>query len=270
MGLTCFHWNWFNSSSYWKSTYRKSTYGKSSHGKKSLWKNSYIPSSYTNFDSRVQCNDGAYKPLGSALCYRDCKNIGMYNCGIGACSLDSTSCAVGIVLMVVNIGMGLVQFIGFVASFGADSGTATSAAQAKANVSNAVDKNASQGLSKGLQSVQKMAANPVAKASFLSRVSTLAGQKLGSYVQSQTINLVCGSVGNSILNNVQGASAINFNPAALDPTGIASSVQNCSGNLSSTNDQIGCAKSIMNVVSNIDPTGIVSIAAALVQPICDV
>jgi len=194
----------------------------------------------------------------------------MTNCGIGACALDNASCATGIVLMLVNIGMGLAQFIGFVASFGADSGTAESAGQAKQDVSNAVDKNASGSLTKGLQNVQKMAENPAAKASFLSRVSTLAAQKLGSYAQTQTINLVCGTVGNSILNNVQGASAIQFNPAQLDPTGIASSVQSCSGTLSSTNDQLACAKSIMNVVSNVDPTGIVSIAAALVQPLCDV
>jgi len=269
MGLTCFHWDWFHSRSYWKSSYSKSTYGKSSYGKKSIWKSSYIPSSYTNFDSRVQCNTGGYKPLGSALCYRDCANLGMSNCGIGACALDNTACAAGIVIMLVNIGMGFAEFVSFVVSLGLDTPAAESTNQAKAGVSNTAN-NASKDVQLGLQNVQKMAANSVARASFLSRVEAIAVEKLGSYVQTQTINLVCGSVGNMILNNVQGAKAIAFNPAALDPTGIASAVQNCQGPLATGNDQLVCAKSIMNAVSTIDPTGIVSIAAALVEPICDV
>jgi len=172
--------------------------------------------------------------------------------------------------MVLNIGIGFAQFVAFVASLGLDTPAAIDANQGKAAMTNAVDKSATNGVNQGLKTAQTVAASATLKASLLQRMETLAAEKLGTYAQTQAINFVCGTVGNSILNNIQGASAIKFNPAALDPTGIASSVQSCGTSLSDQNSRILCAKSIMNVVSNIDPTGIVSIAAALVEPICDV
>ena len=48
------------------------------------FKPTYMAGSLTNFDSRVPCPSGMYR--SGALCYRDCNNIGMVNCGIGACS----------------------------------------------------------------------------------------------------------------------------------------------------------------------------------------
>ena len=47
-------------------------------------KSSYIPGSKTNFE--IDCPSGQYREL--ALCYRDCGNIGMENCGIGACARE--------------------------------------------------------------------------------------------------------------------------------------------------------------------------------------
>jgi hypothetical protein len=60
-GATCFHnlFNWY-------------------------FKPTYIPGSLPNWDGRVPCPSGMYR--AGALCYRDCGNIGMVNCGIGACS----------------------------------------------------------------------------------------------------------------------------------------------------------------------------------------
>lgn len=37
-----------------------------------------------------------------ALCYNDCKAVGMINCGIGACSLDTATCESSIVNMAVS------------------------------------------------------------------------------------------------------------------------------------------------------------------------
>ena len=53
-------------------------------------KKSFVPSSITNFDSKVPCPKNMYR--SGALCYRDCGAIGMYNCGIGACAGDKDSC----------------------------------------------------------------------------------------------------------------------------------------------------------------------------------
>jgi len=103
-------------------------------------KKSYMPSSITNFDSRVTCetNDIYYK--SGALCYRNCSKLAMINCGIGACALDTKACTAGVVTMVVQISMGAAQFVAFVASFGASSGDAAANAAAKAELSQAMSK----------------------------------------------------------------------------------------------------------------------------------
>lgn len=55
-------------------------------------KKSYVVKSLTMFSG--VCPEGRYK--SGALCYKDCKVIGMSNCGIGACARDSKSCGKGI------------------------------------------------------------------------------------------------------------------------------------------------------------------------------
>lgn len=65
------------------------------------FKSTYIPGSLTNFDSRVPCPKGMYRQ--GALCYRNCNNIGMENCGIGACSSSSDVCASSIAKMVLDV-----------------------------------------------------------------------------------------------------------------------------------------------------------------------
>ena len=80
------------------------------------FKSSYIPESITNFSDRVPCPGDMYKSL--ALCYRDCNHIGMANCGIGACSSDSTSCIMEIGNMLMSVGEGILTAITTIASFG--------------------------------------------------------------------------------------------------------------------------------------------------------
>ena len=82
-------------------------------------KDTYIPKSLTNFDSRVPCSASKYKV--GALCYRDCNNIAMKNCGIGACSFDSSSCGAKIAEMSIDVIEGAVTAALFVTSFGTSS-----------------------------------------------------------------------------------------------------------------------------------------------------
>ncbi len=85
------------------------------------FKSSYISPSITNFSDRVPCDKGMYRPAGSALCYRDCNNIGMANCGIGACSSDTTSCLTSIGSMVVDVVQGLADGLSTIATLGTSS-----------------------------------------------------------------------------------------------------------------------------------------------------
>jgi ribosomal protein L1 len=64
-----------------------------------------------------------YKKL--ALCYRDCKNAGMVNCGIGACSRDSDSCVANIISIVVDVIGGIAEGVILIASLGSSAEMST-------------------------------------------------------------------------------------------------------------------------------------------------
>jgi len=56
----------------------------------------------------------------------------------------------------------------------------------------------------------------------------------------------------------------------IDPTGIAAVGFDCKkAAKGDTNDNIACAKSVVKVVANIDPTGLLTIASAFMQPVCE-
>ena len=63
-------------------------------------KKSYIPSSITNLSSAVTCPEGLIK--SGALCYSNCKRIGMFNCGGEACSSSKATCGLEIAKMVIK------------------------------------------------------------------------------------------------------------------------------------------------------------------------
>ena len=85
------------------------------------FKKSYIPSSITNLSSLVPCPKGMYRERGGALCYRDCGNIGLLNCGIGACSAIYSKCAESI-SRIKDVFQGIANAISFVATLEGSSG----------------------------------------------------------------------------------------------------------------------------------------------------
>jgi len=239
-----------------------------SHTKTIKAKYSHVPKSITNFDSRVLCDDPDKYYKSGALCYRDCKINGMVNCGIGACSLSTKQCAAGITTMVVNIAMGTAQFVAFVASFGASSGDAAANAAAKKEMAAAMKKSTG-ALDKALTYFKTIANNPVVRKAMMIKVEAMMKRWAIVHAMSVTVTTVCRQVGDAVFDKASSSKTVNFNPEMLDPTGISSAVSTCDDADSSTG-KVYCAQSIINVVSNIDPTGLVSIASALVQPVCDV
>jgi hypothetical protein len=84
-----------------------------------FFKHSYIPGSITNFSDRVPCPTGMYR--SGALCYRNCENIGMFNCGIGACVSEPGVCGITIATMVIEVLQGLADAITTIVSLGTSS-----------------------------------------------------------------------------------------------------------------------------------------------------
>jgi hypothetical protein len=251
LGASCFKWNWFKSKTYFKST--------------------YIPSSMTNFDSRIPCDDGYYK--SGALCYRDCNNIYLENCGIGACAANSASCAAGIIQTVVDVTMGAVQFAAFVASFGASSSAQGGFAEGKSALKTAFDRVKSKA-SSALSIAKRVANSPSLRKKFFEQSIKKFSQamlKKGLEVAAQeAVIATCTSIGNQMFDDMKDKTNPLLNAESWDITGISSAVSSCDKKLSTENDKIQCAKAVMGVISNVDPTGLVSIAAGLMNDICDV
>ena len=92
---------------------------------KTRGKKSYMPKSKTMFDG--VCPSSKYR--SGALCYFDCRPLGMSNCGIGGCARNAASCGTTITNMAVDTASGVLDAITFAMSFGASS-AATAAKKA--------------------------------------------------------------------------------------------------------------------------------------------
>jgi hypothetical protein len=265
------------------------------------FKRSYIPDSLTNFNDNVPCPEGMYR--FGALCYRDCNNIGMHNCGIGACAASKVACGTEIAFMVLDVLTGLADAVLFVLTFGTEQ--------------SAISK-----ISKGLQKIGKLGLKGILggiknlfKSEFRKTIIEMAKKKLKDvmkkqiedtikdFAKSSALTLICQTVWRTAIdrtateddlkdslisavdifgvqNNIskckegdqQCANAIISGVKDFDPTGILSvtaTLTSCT-DVSSENKSIECANNIISGLSAFDPTGLLTIAAAFLKPVCEV
>ena len=233
------------------------------------FKKSYIPSSYTNFDSRVTCESGKYK--AGALCYRDCKKIGLLNCGIGACAATTESCATSIATMAVDFLISLGQAVTFVASFGSSGGAGAGFESAKASVKKGFEKLGSGAVNAAAKSFKAVIAR-VGRSAFLKQVAEHAFKNLAKFaaegIAMGVVTTVCQNIGNKMLDKMEQSKTIKIDWQSFDPTGISSAVSSCK-DMKNSNDNIACAQAVLNVVSVVDPTGVAGMAAAVMAPVCN-
>jgi len=230
------------------------------------FKKSYIPSSKTNFEAT--CPDGKY--LSGALCYRDCKQVGLDNCGIGACAGSSGLCASGIAMIAVNFALGVAQAIIFVLSFGTSSGDSSAFASARKSISDMFGKLSKSDRQTAAQqaesAVEKMGEDSMKKKMLDYATKDLVPQQ----ISNQIIKAVCDEIADQIIGDLKTHSkdtefTLNFQDWTLQNTlGV-----NCT-DTNSENGNIICAKSVLNLVQFVDPTGVVAMATAFLNPVCDV
>jgi len=211
---------------------------------------------------------------GAALCYRDCNNIGLVNCGIGMCAEDKQTCGQGIAKMTTEFLTGLAQSVGFVLSFGASSGATTGAKAAAKTGLKTLIKKGGKAIQRGLKLVKNIAKNPNARKSIINKMwqkaKTALKNKIKGEIESQ-LQKTCELVANKLLDNAKDSHTDpqNFNVDKLDVIGVGDIKQSCS-NTSTSNDRLACAKSVMETLGNADPTGLMAMATAFMQPVCDV
>ena len=230
-------------------------------------KRSNIPASYTNFHPQAICPMGYYK--FGALCYRDCDKIGHINCGIGACAASSEECASGIISMVLEFVMSLVQFVSFVASFGTSS-SGTAGFTAAKNALKSLGKKAAN----GMKMLKKIARNPTFRKKMIKETLGKARDYVKDlaieHVRNLAMEKLCETVYQGIFKRAEDYDGVTVELKDLDPTGAAQAAEDCGQDMADENNRIACAGSILGVVSSVDPTGLVGMAAAFMKPVCEV
>lgn len=229
------------------------------------FKYSYIPKSITNFSDRIPCPSGMYRFL--ALCYRDCNNIGLVNCGIGACAADSTTCASKLVGMVQSVVEGIATLISTVLTGGAS-------AAVKA------------GLKTGLKALGKAALNAiksrmiklltsVSKKAIINRAKSAIKSKVKDYAKAVAteafLQTFCQGVWDDNIKKLSvGTPDVTEDSvlSSIDIFNVSGIVQDCKDN--SSDAGLKCATTVVQSLSGLDPTGILTIAGAFMNPVCDV
>jgi hypothetical protein len=232
------------------------------------FKSSYIPHILTNFSEKVPCGSGRYRV--GALCYRDCANIGLENCGIGACSSGSESCAAAIWEMVESVIDSLISSVMLIASFGTSAGFAT----AKNTIKQGVKKIGKDGLKKALKSAVTSLTGKFKDITFDKAFRYLKDYSSDIFVDGISESFVknfCQQVWNELGNKGQGklGSDINLDTVVdtVDILNISGSIEACSN---TSDGGLNCAKNVLSSLSLFDPTGVLSVASAFIQPKCDV
>jgi hypothetical protein len=235
------------------------------------FKSSYIPKSITNFNEMVPCPEGYYR--SGALCYRDCSNIQMYNCGIGACSADKDSCMNEILGMVADTLMGIADAIVLVATLG----STTALASAKIAVKKGLEKLGKMGVQKVFNSVKKMFSGEFAaqlKDKAMERAEDLLDAAYNGKIAEAAINTVCGELFKEVTSEEVKAKEEVKSPEtianALDVFKLGVDVYKGCKNVNEPEGAYSCAKNTVNRLKNFDPTGLLTIASALMKPVCNV
>jgi len=239
----------------------------------SVGKESYLPKTYTNFEDEVPCPIGMWKILG--LCYRDCNNIGLRNCGPLMCASDLTTCGTGVIDMSVDFLTGVAKTVSFVLTFGADSPAVAGVNAAKTALKTLVKKVGWKLLGKGIDILKYIATHPDARKRIIDSILNRSVEKLKDYKvdpsQSKDLQVVCTEVGNSLLDKAakEDPNTKTFDIEKIDVLEFKNIIYDCTS-IKNASGGIACAKSILKSLETIDPTGLAGMASAFMHPICDV
>lgn len=208
------------------------------------------------------CDAGYYNSY-DGLCYQDCKNAAMVNCGVNACAADVGTCNSNIINMVLSVLVAIADTIIFIVSFGT-AGAATKsisqavkdAGQVAVDVATTLVKN----IAKDATAVDKIISFAIksVKAAFISEVEA-------------AITDTCRGIGVAIFANVVSKTTpVSYDFSSFDPTGVSGAIIACTGDRSDPNFGINCAKAVVGAISNVDPTGILAAVSTFMAPTCPV
>ena len=232
-------------------------------GAKSYLPKSYLPKSITNCNKKVPCPQNKYKE--GCLCYKDCSVIGYVNCGIGACAADSQTCKDSIKDMIKNVLEGIVDFITFCFSLGTSSGVYGLKQAAKTGLKKAGESGVKV-FAKSIGHVFKDKIKEVVTSAAKQAARDLFKSFADGSLSKINPDEVCEPVYQFIEKKVkdkEASTVVNNIVNTLDVFDVRHIVNNCS-----KKKKVECAQSCLDTAKNFDPTGLLTIARAFVQPSC--
>jgi len=126
-----------------------------------------------------------------------------------------------------------------------------------------------------LKLIKDIAKSPAARKNLLKKMWKKALKELKGKIKKEAegqLQDICQQVANKLLDNAQATQTVepkNFDTSQLDMIGIGPIMDSCS-HPQDGNDRLACAKNIMDTLSNVDPTGLMAMATAFMQPVCDI
>lgn len=230
---------------------------------------SYFTNSITNFSPLIPCPEGMYRE--GALCYRDCNIIGMVNCGIGACAVDTSACVSGVVNIIFNWVGALIDSLNKVVI-----NDMSALADLKSTVRQSVN---SAGHSKVYNAAR--AAIVSVKGNFKNIFINKSIRNTQDFMWGQTsedlndtkIYISCMILAQSAIyqtsNNVPNFDADRI-VSSVDFFGNRYDNQNCKKETTDLDGGASCVRGILNTADNFDPTSLLTIGSLFASDVCDI
>jgi len=234
-------------------------------------KNSYM----LPFPKPMVCAPGLNYESG--LCYKGCERLGLVSCGIGACASSGPACTSAIIKIVTDVLSGILDLVTLIASFGASApesiaaktAVETAAKKAGAGTLKGVLNNLKNKLMSTFREKLKEGALAFAKKEGTEFVKKQA-KKIPQLIANEIVLKFCDKVFEDIVGKTTKASTDGLTVQkvvdAVDVFNIKGAIEACSN--TEADKGIKCAQTILRSVAMVDPTGILTIAAAFVHPSC--
>lgn len=228
------------------------------------FKSSYVPKSMTNFDKRVPCPGQMYHE--GALCYRNCNIIGLANCGIGACSVDSKTCTDAIINMIIDVFKGFAKLFTFVQNLG----LLTIQSSDKILIKNGLEKLGTGHLKMTygmLREVMNKGKDYIYKKGF-ERAQKLIDENIILKDFDYKAKEACIPVNEMFEKYLKSIENLPKNDEIINSVDIFDGLDIPTG--CDSGDVFDCLKDLLSLFKEKDPSGLLTIGMAFMYPICDV
>lgn len=209
-----------------------------------------------------------------ALCYRDCAQKKLANCGSGACATDKGGCYEGILKITVNFLLGAGKFVDFILSHTQNDANLQDATSQLQEIINKIGKKF---LDKAYEHVKNWVGDDSMRdfmvSSMINFTTNFIGEKFSQYLNNSMITRICNKVHDEAVSQIINSSQADFSFGGVNLGDLKGTIAECLNvDLSNNdpNDELLCIRKALQTAAGVDVTGISAMAAAFMNPVCDI